>query len=192
MNAGRGVGFPTLYKIFCCGIRAGGRWDGMRYAFRALITVAASFVAVPGTARTTLGSFENWGAFRDEAPTRCFAIAQPVRGGGGGKWSPFASVGSWPQSGVRGQFYVRLSRERRADSAVTLIIDDRKFALVAGAADAWAPDARTDAAIVAAMRSARSMSVASVAATGGGFAETYVLKGAATAIDAAALGCARR
>jgi hypothetical protein len=36
------------------------------------------------------------------------------------------------------------------------------------------------------------MSVASVAATGAGFAETYALKGAATAIDAAALGCARR
>lgn len=164
----------------------------MRCIFMALTAIAASSViAAPVAARTTLGSFENWGAFRDEAPTRCFAIAQPVRGSGG-KWQPFASVGSWPQSGVRGQFYVRLSRERRADTPVTLIIDDRKFALVAGAADAWAPDARTDAAIVAAMRSARGMSVASVAATGGGFAETYALKGAATAIDAAALGCARR
>jgi hypothetical protein len=42
------------------------------------------------------------------------------------------------------------------------------------------------------MRSARTMSLSSVAATGGRFVETYVLKGAATAIDAAALGCARR
>ena len=163
----------------------------MRCIFMALIAGVASVVAAPVAARTTLGSFENWGAFRDEAPTRCFAIAQPVRGGGGGKWPPFASVGSWPQSGVRGQFYVRLSRERRANSVVTLIIDDRKFALVAGAADAWAPDARTDAAIVAAMRSAPSMSVSTRAATGAGFAETYALKGAATAMDAAALGCAR-
>jgi hypothetical protein len=35
------------------------------------------------------------------------------------------------------------------------------------------------------------MSIASVGASGGGFADTYRLKGAATAIDAAALGCAR-
>lgn len=138
-----------------------------------------------------MGSFENWSAFRDETPVRCFAIAEPVRGGGG-KWRPFAAVSTWPQSGVRGQFYVRLSRALRIAAPVTLSIDDRRFALVAGGADAWAPDPRADAAIVAAMRSARAMSVAGVAATGGGFAETYVLKGAATAIDAAALGCARR
>jgi hypothetical protein len=123
---------------------------------------------------------------------RCFAIAEPARRGGGGKWRPFATVSTWPASNVRGQFQVRLGRAIRAGAPVTLVIGDRKFALTAGGADAWAPDARGDAAIVAAMRSARSMSVASVAATGGGFVESYLLKGAATAIDAAALGCARR
>ena len=112
--------------------------------------------------------------------------------GGGGRWRPYASVATWPQAGTRGQLYIRLGRERRAGAPVTLTVGDRRFALVAGGADAWAPNARVDAAIVAAMRSARSMSVASVAATGGGFAESYVLKGAATAIDTAALGCARR
>ncbi len=161
----------------------------MRSAY--LLIFPAVFAFGPVSARSTLGSFDSWAAFRDEQPLRCFAIAQPVQGGGG-KWQPFASVGSWPQSSVRGQFYVRLGRERRANAGITLIIGERRFGLVGGAVDAWAPDARTDAAIVAAMRSARSMSVASVAATGAGFAETYLLKGAATAIDAAALGCARR
>ncbi len=156
-----------------------------------LLPVILALGIAPAAARTTLGSFDGWGAFRDEAPLRCFAIAQPVRGGGG-KWQPFASVGSWPQAGTRGQFYVRLGRERRAGAPVTLIVGERRFTLTGSGADAWAPDARTDAAIVATMRSARGMSVASVAATGGGFAETYALKGAATAIDAAALGCARR
>ena len=50
---------------------------------------------------------------------------------------------------------------------------------------------RMDAAIVAAMRSAPSMSVESGTATGGAIADTYRLRGAATAIDAAALGCAK-
>ena len=151
---------------------------------------AAAAVAGTAYARTSLGSYDGWAAFRDDAPRRCFAIAEPSRGVGG-RWRPFASVASWPQAGARGQFYLRLGRERRAGAPVSLGIDERRFALTGSGADAWAPDPRTDAAIVAAMRSARTMSVATVAATGGGFAETYVLKGAATAIDAAALGCAR-
>lgn len=148
-------------------------------------------LAAPASARSSLGSFETWAAFRDDAPWRCFAIAEPVRRSNG-KWHPYASIATWPQAHVRGQFYARLSRTRRDNAAVTLIVDEQKFTMVAGGADVWAPDARADAAIVAAMRSARSMSLASVAATGGGFADSYALKGAATAIDAAALGCARR
>jgi hypothetical protein len=153
--------------------------------------IVAALAASPAVARTSLGSFDGWAAFRDETPLRCFAIAEPVRGGGG-KWRPFATVSTWPRNGVRGQVQLRLGRALRVGAPVTLMIGDKKFQLVAGSADAWAPDARGDAAIVAALRSARSMSVASVAATGGGFVETYLLKGAATAIDAAALGCARR
>ena len=159
------------------------------FAFGVAI-IGMTVPAIPAVARTTLGVFDNWAAFRDDAPMRCFAIAEPLRDNGAAS-RPFVAIGSWPGQRVRGQIYVRLGRARRADAPVTLTIDDRRFALVAGRADAWAPDARADAAIVAAMRSARGMTVATVAATGGGFAETYPLKGAATAIDAAALGCAR-
>jgi len=37
-----------------------------------------------------------------------------------------------------------------------------------------------------------SMSISARSRTGGGFADTYALRGAATAIDAATLGCARQ
>ena len=73
---------------------------------------------------------------------------------------------------------------------MTLAIGERRFTLSANTDAAWAPDAATDRAIVAAMRGARSMSVAAVSARGRAFADTYALAGAATAIDAAALGCA--
>lgn len=156
---------------------------------RALL--AALIVASPASAaRTSLGTFDSWGAFKDDNPARCYAIAQPVRGGGG-KWRPFASVATWPQARVRGQVHIRLGREKLANAPVTLTIGDRRFDMVAGGADVWAPDPRIDAAIIAAMRSAPSMRIATRAATGVAFAETYVLKGAATAMDAAALGCAR-
>ena len=151
-----------------------------------------ALLALAGTAqaRESLGVFEDWGAFRDAQPQRCFAIAEPVRSGGG-KWRPFASIAHWPAQGVRGQIHIRLSREVRPGAKITLSVDDRRTTLIGAGADAWAPDRRIDAAIVAAIRSGRAMSVSTVAANGRGFADTYRLKGAATAIDAAALGCAR-
>jgi hypothetical protein len=135
-----------------------------------------------------LGVFERWGAFRDAAPARCFAISEPLRKAAS---RPFASVAGWPGQGGGMQLHIRLSRPRTARAHVTLSIGERRFELVAGARDAWAPDARADAAIVAAMRGARSMSVETLAANGAPFADVYALKGAATAIDAAALGCVR-
>jgi hypothetical protein len=144
---------------------------------------------VPG--RESLGVFDRWGAFRDASPARCYAIAAPVRAGGASAWRPFAAIGTFPGQGARNQFHVRLSRERDPRARVTLSIGDRRFDLIAGNADAWAPDSRTDAAIIAAMREGRSMSVETLGRRGP-FADTYTLRGAATAIDAATLGCVDR
>ncbi|MEH3040884.1 MAG: hypothetical protein PGN21_12545 [Sphingomonas paucimobilis] len=133
-----------------------------------------------------IGIHARWGAFRDEGPTRCYAISRPVQGRTG---APFASVATWPGARVRGQLHVRLSRPKAARAGVVLAIGERRFDLTAGRVDAWSPDAATDRAIVAAMRGGRSMSVESVAANGAAFVDVYALSGAATAIDAAALAC---
>lgn len=101
---------------------------------------------------------------------------------------PFASIATWPKLGIRGQLHIRLSREVPNGAQVSLVVDDRRFALVAGGVDAWARDAANDAGIVKLLRSARSFTVE----VRQHFSESYALKGAATAIDAAALGCARR
>ncbi|WIW87764.1 invasion associated locus B family protein [Sphingobium sp. V4] len=150
--------------------------------------------AAPAMARDSLGIFEGWGAFRDPGAgrngPRCYAIAEPVVRRGQARRG-FASVGNWPRQRVRGQVHIRLSRARAAQAAVTLSVGERRFTLVAGQVDAWAPDARTDAQIIAAMRSASSMSVQTVGADGRAFADSYALRGAATAVDAAALGCAK-
>jgi hypothetical protein len=140
----------------------------------------------PAMARDTIGVWNRWAAFSDPSPRRCFAIAQPVdpdhRAG-------FASVSNWPGQNIRGQLHIRLSRGRAGNARVTLSIGERRFELVAGTDDAWAPDSRTDAAIIAAMRSGRSMSVEGLGRDGSAFADVYALSGAATAIDAAALAC---
>ena len=153
---------------------------------RLVIAIALVPTAVPAIARDTIGVWNRWGAFSDPSPRRCFAIAQPVdpdhRTG-------FASIANWPGQNIRGQLHIRLSRGRASNARVTLSIGERRFDLVAGADDAWAPDARTDSAIVAAMRAGRSMSVEGLGRDGSAFADVYALSGAATAIDAAGLAC---
>lgn len=139
--------------------------------------------------REALGIYGNWGAFRDASPARCFAIAQPLARTAG---KPFASIATWPGQGTRNQLHIRLSRARHPQARVTLSVGERRFVLQSGDRDAWAPDARADAAIVSAVRGGRSMSVETVAANGAAFADVYALKGAATAIDASALGCTAR
>lgn len=157
-----------------------------RFAVLGLLAVSA-----PAAGRESLGVYEQWGAFRDERPLRCYAVAEPETGGAG-RGTAFASVANWPGRLVRGQLHIRLARPRAADARVTLTLGDRRWPLISGGLDAWAPDRRSDAAIVAAMRSAPRMTVESRGADGRLIRDGYALRGAATAIDAAALGCARR
>lgn len=150
--------------------------------------VAVALLTAPAAARDSLGIYEEWGAFRDPEAPRCYAIARPERGTSG-QWEPFASVGSWPRRNVRGQLHIRLRREMREGTTATLRIGGREFELVGRGPDAWAADSRADAAIIAAMREGSSMRIEATARSGR-FRDTYSLRGAASAIDAAALGCA--
>jgi hypothetical protein len=137
--------------------------------------------------RTPLGIFFEWGGFREK--NHCYAIAEPARSPRPRDWKPFASVGYWPQRGVRGQLHIRLSREKREGSAVLLKIDDRTWQLVGGGNNAWAPDPRADAEIVAAMRTGVDMTVETRSERGALVRDYYRLRGAASAIDAAAIAC---
>ncbi len=160
---------------------------------RAIIAVSLLAAATPALARDPLGIFDRWGAFRDPSPLKCFAISTPVKpSSGGGNWRPFASIATWPGQNARAQLHIRLSHERDPRARVTISVGERRFELVAGNADAWAPDSRTDAAIISAIRSGRSLSVETLGKSGRPFADVYALRGAATAIDAAALGCVGR
>jgi hypothetical protein len=146
-------------------------------------------LAAPLAARESLGVYESWAAFKDARPLRCYAIAKaqgkvPAPG--------YATVSMWPDKGVRGAVHVVLSREVAAKGTVRLSVGDKRFTLIAKGRNAWASDARGDAAIIAALRSANMMSVTAPSAKGGSFTDRYTLAGAATAIDAATVGCAKR
>ncbi|MFN2100367.1 invasion associated locus B family protein [Altererythrobacter sp. MF3-039] len=157
----------------------------------ALIGTLAALCAAPLAARDSLGVFSDWGAFRDAATPRCYAISKPFETVEQPDYEAFASVGTWPLRQVRGQVHFRLSRPIAERSAVTLSVGSRRFSLAAGGGDAWARDPAMDAAIVAAMRSANTMTVRARDRTGRVFSDRYRLAGVASALDAATVACAR-
>ncbi|HST35052.1 MAG TPA: hypothetical protein VLK25_00265 [Allosphingosinicella sp.] len=139
--------------------------------------------------RQSLGVFGGWGAFRDG--TRCYAIAEPADAPAAEGWRPFASIGHWP--GRRGgQLHLRLSREKRPGSAVLARIDGRSYQLTGGGRDAWAPDGAADAELQTALRTGLDLVVETRSTAGRLVRDHYQLRGAATAMDAAAIACASR
>jgi hypothetical protein len=152
-------------------------------------SLLALAVAAPAAAQQQpLGIFGLWGAFAEN--TRCYAIAEPLQRRRDSPGRAFASVGWFKAQGIRGQLHIRFAEPKRQGSAVLLRIDDRTFQLVGGGQDAWAPDGRADAEIVAAMRSGLEMRVETRNARGALMREGFALRGAATALDAAAIACA--
>ncbi|HYD12659.1 MAG TPA: hypothetical protein VEC11_07415 [Allosphingosinicella sp.] len=157
---------------------------------RLILALILPGLAAPALAQPqSLGAFGNWAAFRDGA--RCYAITQPWQAPEAQGWQPFASIGIWP--GRRGgQLHIRLSREKRTGSAVLLRIDGRTFQLTGGGRDAWAADGQADAEIQTAMRTGIDLVVETRSTDGLAVRDLYRLRGAATAMDAAAIACAPR
>jgi hypothetical protein len=152
---------------------------------RTALILIPLLTAVPAHARDSLGLFETWAAFRDPAVPRCYAISRAEK-------SPatYADIGTWPKRAIRGQFHIRLSRGLAQNAAITLTIGDQHFALSGSGTNAWATDKRMDAAINAALRSAFDMRVLARDASGKSISENWKLAGAASAMDAAMVGCA--
>ncbi|HEV7233411.1 MAG TPA: hypothetical protein VGN36_04135 [Sphingorhabdus sp.] len=156
---------------------------------RLAAVLAIALLAVPLAAKDRLGVYQGWVAFRDPETPRCYAIAAPEETVGTPTRNGYLSIGFWPKRGVTHQLYVRLSRERSTNSGITLTAGGRRFRLKVDGSTGWATDRRTDLAIIAAMRSATSLSVESIGRDGRSIVDTYSLRGAPSAIDAAALGC---
>lgn len=161
----------------------------MRLTVYTLCLVSLAALAVPAAAQDSLGVFGNWGAFRNDRVGKCYAIAMPQERSGRRDYAAFASVGTWPDKGVRGQLHWRTSLSLPRNARVTLVVGEESFTLTGSGANVWARDDRQDAAIRAAMRSASVMSLRARGARGEQFIDRYSLAGVATAMDAASVGC---
>lgn len=143
--------------------------------------------------REPLGVWQRWAALRETPGPRCVAVAQPLRRDGAtDRRGGFALVAARQGPARAPSIRFRLTRPRGEGAPLTLIIGERRFAIIGDRESARAADAETDRAIIGAMRGAGAMTLTTLDASGRTLSDTYPLAGAATAIDAAQLGCARR
>jgi len=148
----------------------------MRVARFALIILP---FAAPLSARETVGTFATWAAFCDE-PKKCFAISQPVERAN----HPFLSVA------ILGSNLSVQAHLGRPSRAAKLVIGEAEFPLTVSAEEAKA-DPRASRRIVAAMREGENATIVGTSARGGRFRHHYLLAGAPSAIDAAAVASLR-
>lgn len=161
-----------------------------KFTVLAAVSAVVAF-AGPAQARESLGLYGTWGAFRDPLVPRCYAIAMAAPSAQRRDYQPFAAIGTWPRRGARNQLHFRLSRKIAAGSRIVLRIGGKRIELTGGGGDAWPRNEQDNAAIIAAMRSAPQMTVQARGMAGGGFVNIWELAGAASAMDAAAIGCAQ-
>ncbi|MCJ2185367.1 hypothetical protein MTR66_00895 [Novosphingobium sp. 2638] len=156
----------------------------------AALSALAAFAGA-AQARESLGLYGTWGAFRDPLVPRCYAIAMALPSTLRRDYQPYAAIGTWPKRAARNQVHFRLSRKLAEGTKIVLRIGRERIELTGGGGDAWPKDDHDNAAIIAAMRSATRMTVYARGETGGRFSNTWPLAGAASAMDAAAIGCAQ-
>ena len=153
---------------------------------RGFVALAAMLVpsGVSVAAPEALGAWEGWASFREG--DRCWAVTRPIAISRGQRAMPALLVARFPRGGA--EVRARLSRESGLDR-VRLSIGPRSIGLVASGATAHALHAGADASIVAAMRGADTLVIEGRDGRGRRFRDVYRLAGAASAIDAAMLGC---
>jgi hypothetical protein len=153
--------------------------------FYSLFAVALAFAA-PALAAELVGIYGEWGTFSDDADRRCHAMAMAAPEDGE-RPDGYLSVVLTPKA--MPQVYARLSRPMSANAGISLTVEGRRFRLSGSRRDAFARNAQMDRALIAAMRSARSLSIETLGADGRALVDSYSLSGAASAIDAARLAC---
>jgi hypothetical protein len=125
----------------------------------------------------------------DRGPV-CEALTRSVLAAPKGKTQATAGFAFTPDRRRWGEFHAKLSRAPRTGSSVMLDVGGQPFLLVSRDGWAWSRGPRQEQAIIAAARNASALRLEARDISGRRFIDTYMLGGAATAIDAAAAACA--
>lgn len=166
-------------------------WNGSPPMTFSRIAILAALVtsAAPLNARIIFAG-GHWAAVERDGGRSCEALSRSEIEARKGREQARASF-SFDRSGPRrGQLHLTLSRPARPGTTVLLSVADQSFLLATRGNHAWSRGPAQEAAIMAAVRRASDMRVRVRDAAGRRFSDRYLLGGAPTAIDAAAVACA--
>ena len=146
--------------------------------------------AAPAGRGSVIHAGGGWAAI--DRGASCEAVTRSLRIAAKGKVQAIAGLTFTPDRRRWGEFHARLSRTPRAGSSVMLHVGSQPFLLVTRDGSAWSRGALQERAIIDALRNATGMRIEARDGAGRRFSDPYLLGGAPTAIDAAAVRCALR
>jgi hypothetical protein len=130
-----------------------------------------------------------WWAALERPGRNCEAVSRSERIAPPGAVQARAAFAFSRDGKRRGELHLLFARPVRPGAAAVLTIGGNTFLLVTGGRGAWSRGPRQEAAIIAAVRRSAEMRVRAQG-QGGRISDRYLLAGAPTAIDAAAIACA--
>lgn len=155
---------------------------------RPLILAALLAVPAPAAAQRLLHAGANWAAFERPGGI-CEAVGRSELQALPGRVQARAAFAFARDRSRRGELHILFARPVRPGASAILSVGQASFLLVTRGNSAWSRGPAQERAILAALRGASEMRVRA-AGVGGAISDRYLLAGAPTAIDAAALGCA--
>jgi hypothetical protein len=154
----------------------------------ALALLGAALVVAPAAAQRILSAGQDWAAF-ERAPGVCEAVSRSELQALPGRPQPRAAFAFTRDGRRRGELHLLFARSVRPGAAAILTVGGESFLLVTQGNSAWSRGPAQEQAIIAAIRRNVDMRVRAQG-IGGRISDRYLLAGAPTAIDAAALACA--
>jgi Invasion associated locus B (IalB) protein len=155
-----------------------------------LTILAFGLLASPAFAEdpVSLGTFDDWESFTYQSGGNpvCYVYSVPKKSESAKKVKRdpiYFLVTHFPGRKIRGQISTIIGYPFKESSTVTVKIDDASFELYTNGDGAWAADNKTEAEVVSAMRSGKSLSITGTSWKGTETTDTYSLAGAGKALD---------
>jgi Invasion associated locus B (IalB) protein len=165
-----------------------------------LVAAALLGLAMPASAQTaqnptSLGVSGDWESFtyESEGAKVCYATSAPKKTEASKKSVArdpvYFMITHWPSKKVKSQPSVMIGYKFKEASDVKLTVDGRTFVLYPVDNMAWTDKIDTEKAILAAMKTGKSMVVAGTSAKGTSTKDTYSLSGISAAMDTIDSAC---
>jgi invasion protein IalB len=153
-----------------------------RYSVSAFMLAVAGLAGSAASAQqavTKLGDYKSWTAYvaGADAGRVCYIVGQALGEGSDGGANRYAYVAHRPAKKAWSVVMVYPGKPYRDASPARIDIGKNHFSLFTYKDTAWTADAQTDARLVKAMRTGKTMTVHGVDADGGTIADHYSLAG---------------